>query len=100
MIRGTTPTHIFTIPLATDLISCVRIIYAQNDIVLFEKQTDDCKLGNQTISTSLTQEETLLFDCKYLVQIQLRLLLNDGSALASKVNYIELEKCLSDEIIV
>lgn len=100
MIRGTTPTHIFTIPFATNIISCVRIIYAQNDEVLFEKQTADCTLGEQTISTTLTQEETLLFDCKYLVQIQLRILLNDGSALASKVNYISLEKCLSNEVIV
>lgn len=100
MIRGTTPTHIFAIPFETNIISCVRIIYAQNDEVLFEKQTTDCTLTERTISTTLTQEETLLFDSKYLVQIQLRILLNDGSALASKVNYISLEKCLSNEVIV
>ena len=39
MIRGTTPTHIFKIPFAANLIQKVRVIYAQRVLIFLPKQT-------------------------------------------------------------
>lgn len=100
MIRGTTPTHIFRLPFDTSLIDEVRIIYSQNDEQILVKETVDCNLDGNTISVTLTQEDTFKFDCKKCVQIQVRVLTARGEALASKIKHIDVEKCLDNEVIV
>lgn len=100
MIRGTTPTHIFRLPFNTSLIDEVRIIYAQSDEQILVKETVDCNLDGNTISVTLTQEDTFKFDCKKCVQIQVRVLTAGGEALASKIKHIDVEKCLDNEVIV
>lgn len=100
MIRGTTPTHIFRLPFDTSLIDEVRIIYSQNDEQILVKETVDCNLDGNTISVTLTQEDTFKFDCKKCVQIQVRVLTAGGEALASKIKHINVEKCLDNEVIV
>ena len=99
MVRGTTPTHIFTIPISVEDVKKVRVIYAQNDTKLFCKETEDCVLKENTVSVKLTQEETLLFDCKNCVEIQLRVLTNDDVALASFPMQVGVSRCLEDEVI-
>ena len=100
MIRGTTPTHRFTLPIDTGLLRCVRIIYAQNDEVIFIKDTGDCTLEENTIAVTLTQEETFMIDCHKYLQIQIRALTLNDEALASQVLRVEVEKCLDSEVIV
>ena len=100
MIRGTTPTHTFNIPFDTSTVSEVRVIYAQNDEVLFTKSKTDCVLENSTIKVTLTQEDTLKFDHTKAVQIQIRILTINGDALASIVEQIGVAKCLDNEVLV
>lgn len=78
MIRGTTPTHTFEIPFNTSMIASVRVVYAQDDAVIVTKCTEDCIFDGNTINVTLTQEDTLKFDCKKCVQIQLRVLTTGG----------------------
>ena len=99
MIRGTTPTHIYTLPVDTALLSELKIIYAQNDKILFEKKAAQCQMTDNTASVTLTQEETFLFDCRKPVQIQLRALTAAGVALASPITLISVEKCLDSEVL-
>ena len=48
MIRGTTPTHIFTIPFDTSQVDELRISYAQNDVEKIVKTKEQCTLnGNK-----------------------------------------------------
>lgn len=100
MIRGTTPTHTFVIPMEAAGIKCVKVIYAQDDDTIVEKSTSDCTLEGNTISTVLTQEETLKFDCKKAVQIQIRVLTHGGQALASVIEKVGVSKCLDSEVLV
>lgn len=100
MIRGTTPIHTFNIPFDTDIISKVRIIYAQNDTVLFTKTEADCDFKDKSIIVTLTQEDTFRFDHKEKVQIQLRVLTAKGEALSSTVDLVGVSKCLEDEVLV
>ena len=104
MIRGTTPTHVFTLPFDTSDIKEVLITYAQNtytkkDNVLFEKKTADCVFGKNEILVNLTQEETFMFECKATAQVQVRILTTAGKALASDVLNIPVETCLSKVVL-
>lgn len=100
MIRGTTPEHKFTIPFDTALVDKVKIIYAQDDVVVFEKETADCVLDGMTVTTRLTQEDTLKLDHKKAVQIQLRILTTGGQALASIIEKVGVSQLLDDEVLV
>lgn len=99
MIVGTTPTHSFNIPFNTDIIMAVRIVYSQNDSPVLIKTTDECVLEDKTISTTLTQEDTFKFDHKLPVEIQVRVLTNTGTSLASVPKKIGVTKCLETAVI-
>ena len=98
MIRGTTPTHTFNLKFDTSLIDKVKITYAQNDHIIFEKLATDCVLDGFTIKTVLTQEETLKLDHNSPVQIQLRILTTGGNALASVVQKVGVSQLLDDGV--
>lgn len=99
MIRGTTPTHIYNIPFDPELIQSLRIIYVQNDEMLFVKERKDCIVDGRQISVKLTQEETLMMDAAQLVEIQMRVLTTGGDALASKPKKVAVGRLLEDEVI-
>lgn len=99
MRQGTTPTHTFEIPLAKSLISAVKVIYAQGDKTVLCKRASDCDIEDGKISTRLTQEETFLFDCKKLVQIQLRVLTTGNDSLVSDIMRRSVAECLDGEVI-
>lgn len=108
MIRGTTPTHTFNVyysegknktPFNVALIGKVKIIYAQADKVILTKHTEDCNMKDGTISVTLTQEETFLFDSKKPVQIQVRVLTTGGQVVATNIKEQDVGKCLEEEVL-
>ncbi len=99
MIQGTTPTHTFTLPFNTDQIRKVKVIYAQDDVVLFTKEGEACALEDNVIRVRLTQEETFLFDCQKYVQIQVRILTHADEALVSDPKLVQVEDCLDHEVM-
>ena len=99
MIRGTTPTHTFNIPFDTSMVKEVKILYAQDDVKLLEKKNGDCTLAGQSISVTLSQEDTFLFDSKKPVEIQIRVLTLGGDALASIPEKVGVSKCLDSEVL-
>lgn len=106
MIRGTTPTHKFELPFKMNNIKAMQVIYAQADDNTKEyckkivKNTDDCKLEGNVISVNLTQEDTLSLRHGAIVNIQLRVLLNDGKCFVSNIIKDMVHPCLSDEVLV
>ena len=99
MIRGTTPTHTFTLPFDVARVKQIRILYAQNRNVLVTKETADCVMEGSTVSVTLTQEDTFKFDCEEHVQIQLRVLTTDGQALSTPIKVVDVGTCLDTEVI-
>lgn len=99
MIRGTTPTHIFGLPIETDQLAKVKITYAQGDGVVFTKTEADCTLEGRDVSVTLTQQDTLALDCKQDVKIQLRALTKAGQSLSTLPYYRTLEECLDGEVL-
>ena len=99
MRRGTTPTHTFTIPFDVENVADALIVYAQGDKEVLRKTVRHCHMEGNTLSVDLTQEETLLFSCKSKAQIQVKVRTGGGSVLVSEILTMDVEKCLSDEVI-
>ena len=100
MLKGTTPRHTFTLPIDTGLIKSIQIIYAQNDNVKLIKETEQCTLSGNTAVVKLSQEDTLEFEEETCVQMQVRVLLHNGDALASGIMRTRCEGVLYDGVLV
>lgn len=99
--RGTTPTHIFEIPgEVASSVKEIKITYSQRDREILVKRTEDCTIGENTITTKLTQEDTFKFECNAMVAIQIRVLTTSDDALISEPITITVGKCLDEEILV
>lgn len=99
MTRGTTPTLVFKVPFNTDLLDKVYITFAQREKVILNKELSDCECDENILSVHLTQEDTLLFNKTYELQIQVRAKLADGNALVSKLIKKHVSDILKDGVI-
>lgn len=99
MIRGTTPTHTFRLSIETSSIIEVRITYVQLGKTVIEKTEEDVRMGEKSISLTLTQEESLKFRAGSEVEVQLKVLTNVGTVLASPVISLNVDKILNTEVL-
>lgn len=100
MFRGTTPTHNFKVPFDTANIELLNIAYSQYDNVIIEKGLGDCEITEDTISVTLTEDDTLAFDSdKKTVDIQIRVRLAGGVYMASKIMTVQVKKILKEGVL-
>ena len=99
MIKGTTPTHTFSMPFGEEMIKAIEICYAQNGEVMLSKGIEDCTIEGNTISVKLSQEDTLEFAEGVCVEIQIRILTPADDAIASNVMRVHCHECLFDGVI-
>lgn len=99
-MRGTTPTHRYTLPFDESMVRNLRIIYTQGGEKKFVKTLNDCTWEGNTVVVKLTQENTLSFDEMNLVEIQIRALTHEGDAPKSRVIQVNPGRCLEDEVMV
>lgn len=102
MIRGTTPTLLYNLPFLASIIKSAEITieYVDNfKKVLMTKTLEDCELGEKSISTTLTQEETLQLPTSATVLVQLRVLTKDNKALATEPQSVKVKKLLAEGVI-
>ena len=99
IIRGTTPTHVFNTDV--DLSDCeeIYVTYAQKGTVIINKYIDDLELTSETVAVTLTQTDTLKLDTVYNVEIQIRALFDDGTAIASNIIAVDVKRILKDGVI-
>ena len=103
MRRGTTPTHIFTYEGVTDEGHAINlaeadelyITYQQAGINLLEKTLEDCTFGENTVSVTLTQAETLAFSGIGAVSVQIRAKFG-SQAVACNIIKTTVEEILKD----
>lgn len=87
--------HTFTLPFEVPEGSSVRVVYAQNNIVILERTTETCTVAGNMVSLQLTDKETLLFDCEphyiegryepYMVEVQIGIKTPSGDKLWSDI---------------
>lgn len=99
MRKGTTPSLTFKLPFTVGTISNAKVTLCQRHVKL-EKRLCDCEINEEdSLTIKLTQEETFLFDCNSYINVQLRVVTENGDALASDVFNIPVAQCLDDEVI-
>lgn len=98
MMKGTTPTHIFTLPFDTSIVKCARVIYKQYAKEVLRKDTEAFKKDGSKLSVDLSQEETFLFSSAD-VTYQLRVKTIHGKVLNTKPKKISVEDCLDCEVL-
>lgn len=99
MRLGTTPSHTFTFPFETSMIEELKITYSQNRKIVLEKYLDDCTIGTNSVTLSLTQSETFLFDEKVNVEVQARVVTTSRDVLASDIHVVIAGRCLDREVL-
>ena len=102
MIRATTPTHVFTFPYDISPAECTRILitYAQGRQIMLEFEKDELTIDGQNVSHKFTQEEANVFSAMKKAEIQIRILMDGGEALASNVITVKVDDVLNDEVLV
>lgn len=99
MIRGTTPTHTFTLPFSADTIDKLRLTYSQSGSVVFEKTEADVLMSGKKLEYTLTQEESLSLQESKQVEIQLKIKNTAGSVVASKIMRLNATTVLNEEVL-
>lgn len=87
MRRGTTPTLTFTTPYAAELVESGYISFSQRgtDVLDIPLSNQAVTIADNSISVTLTQEQTLAFTTADVLKIQIRAILASGKAVASNI---------------
>ena len=98
MRQGTTPTHTFTFPFDTAIIKDLSIVYQQNGENIIKKKLSDCKVDGNSVSITLSQEETLMFNLESIVRVQVKVLTQGNDVLVSDIISRRAYECLDKEV--
>lgn len=104
MVRATTPTHIFTVPFDPAQMRTMLLTYSQRrGRAILERGRDELTFGKDEngyfISTKLTQAETARFSPELPANIQLRVVNQEGEAMASNIIVVPVEDVLNAEVL-
>lgn len=99
MIRATTPTFIFRLPIDCLKITKAEVTFAQSGENKLTKLKEDCPMDDKKLAVTLSQEETLLFSDRSEIKIQLRVLTSDDKVFASQVFSVPVIDTLSEEVL-
>lgn len=99
MIRGTTPLLEFTLPFDVSQLDEAYVTLCQSGVAVLEKRLDECKAEGSVLSIRLTQDETLRLSAGQTTEIQIRVRLLSGDALASNIIRANTDRILKDGVI-
>ena len=94
MRRATTPTHEFTLGIDANLISKIRITYAQGGSIVLTKNLEDVTIEGNVVKVNLTQDETRFFNTEQTVEIQVRIITTGNDALTSNIILTRCERVI------
>jgi len=99
MIRGTTPTLVFTLPFDVSVIKSAWITFSQNGCEVLTVEGDRCEMTDTKMTVTLSQDETLLFTENCYAEIQIRVLTTYDTSLASDVMRTPVQRVLKGGVI-
>ncbi|MEE0968197.1 MAG: hypothetical protein U0M06_02335 [Clostridia bacterium] len=97
--QGSTPTHRFSTPYEKASVDSAIITYWQNGRIVLEKHTEDINIQDHTMTTELSQEDTLLFDERGDVKMQIKVKLTNGKVIPSNDMYASVKDVLNKEVM-
>lgn len=97
MRRGTTPVHVFNVD--KDLRGAKVYLTYRQDYDIITKTNDELEISENAIAVVLTQADTLKFNTSKPVEVQIRFVTDGGTADASNIIQLNVEKILKGGII-
>lgn len=100
MFRGTTP-QLEVIVTGVDFAEVAELwlTIGQNGRPIVNKDLEDLTIEDNTIYITFTQEDTLALRACSSTYLQLRVLMNDGTAIATPVKKLNVNEIIKDGII-
>lgn len=100
MYRGTTP-QLEVIVTGVDFTEVAELwlTIGQNGRPIVNKDLEDLTIQDNTIYVTFTQEDTLALRACSSTYLQLRVLMNDGTAIATPVKKLNVNEIIKDGII-
>lgn len=101
MIRGTTPTLEFALPFEVDLIAEAYVTISQNQSVVIDKSLSELTRAGKTLTVKLSQEDTLKLQQSEFktAEVQIRVRMKSGDALASDIMRLYVGRILKEGVI-
>jgi hypothetical protein len=100
MIRGTTPTHTFGIPISEKAVKNIEVTYKQDGRIVVKKGIDDVVITGNAVKVTLTQQETLRFMAGIKAKVGIRVITAGGKAIGSKRSInIKVKEGNSNEVL-
>lgn len=97
MYRGTTPTFTFKLPIAASSLTEAVISFRQAGGASMDKLLSDCTVSEDTLTVSLTEEETLSLRARTVQPLEIQLRVGVGTArMASQIFTVPVERILKD----
>lgn len=97
--QGSTPTHKFSTPYEKASVDSAIITYWQNGKTVVEKHTEDINIQDRQMTTELSQDDTLAFDEKGDIKIQIKVKLKNGKVIPSNNMYASVKDVLNKEVM-
>lgn len=97
--KGCTCENGFLFPFPENEVEVLYVTYKQNGVIKFHKNLEDCVFKDGKIYVALTQEDTLKFDDKGIIKIQIRGTLKNGAATKSNIMETFTDEVLYDGVI-
>lgn len=97
MVRGSTPTFVFSLPFPSDYVTMAKITFAQG-CTNVERDLTTCACDGNDIKLTLTQEETLRFKSGVKTDIQLAVKAGEF-VFRSRIFKVDTEKTLNEEVL-
>ena len=97
--RGSTPTHEITTDISLVDAEVIYVTYEQLNRTVVEKEKDDIAVEDDRLIIELSQGDTLKFNDKYDVEVQVRARFADGRAPVSNIMTTTVERLLKGGVI-
>ena len=99
MRRGTTPTLTFLLPADASLFDSATLFLTQNGLSVLTVGQDRLIAEGKTLSLTLTENESLLFEPWIPAEVQLRLTTPQGTVLRSEIRRLAIRPLIPDDPI-
>ena len=97
MYRGTTPTLTFKLPIQTGQITALSVAIKQDGVLRLDKGLEDVTMDSDTITLTLTEDETLTLRASENMPLRVQLRVGVGDTrMASQVFEMTVDEILRD----
>jgi hypothetical protein len=99
MVKGSTPTFTLKLPVHSDIITDIQVIFVQENIFSLTVEADRITLDGYFASFTLEDWETLEFAPGVIADLQFSLTTDEGKIFVSDIKKVAVKKKYPEDII-